>query len=435
MNILKISFSIIYWLIILALVVIATSTALSIFKAPGGISLFSVQSGSMEPTIATGSVVLTQKQANYNESDIITFLGKDKKDTTTHRILATKNANGEKIFTTKGDANRGEDRETIKENQILGKMFFSAPYLGYVVSFAKTQMGFIFLIIVPAVIIIFSEILNIKKEILKIIEKRKIPGGTTKILTLVLLIGAILILSNSTKAYLSDKEKSDNNVLQTGTWGTTQPSVTPTITPTLTQTPTLSPTPTGIANHAVISEVQITGGPSETNNDFIELYNPTNSDINLGNNNYRLVKRSGSSTNDTNIVIFSSLHIIPAHGFFLWANSGFSSISVTPNVTTTDILAASNSIALRENESGPVVDALSWNSAVESHKEGTEFFPDPGPNQSMERKALSTSDATSMTSGADISKGNGFDLNNNSTDFILRSASQPQNSSSSTESL
>lgn len=427
----KISFSIIYWTIILALIVIAASTALSVFKVPGGISLFSVQSGSMEPTINTGSVVLIQKPVAYKEDDIITFLDTNKNDTTTHRILAIKNVNGEKIFTTRGDANRGEDRETIKENQILGKVFFSAPYLGYTVSFAKTQMGFIFLIVVPAVIIIFSEILNIKKEILKIIEKRKIPGETTKILTLLLLIGTILIFSASTKAYLSDKEKSENNILQAGTWGTSEPSVTPTITPTLTLTPTPIP---GIANHVVISEVQIDGGTGQANsNDFIELYNPTSSEVNLGTNNYRLVKRTGSSTTDTNIVIFGSTHIIPAHSFFLWANSGFTTISVTPNVTTTDILAASNSIALRVGAGGTVIDSLSWNESVNSLKEGTHFSPNPGINQSMERKALSTSTQVSMEGGTDADKGNGFDLNDNATDFILRSVSQPQNSSSSIE--
>ena len=50
----------------------------------------------------------------------------------------------------------------------------------------------------------------------------------------------------------------------------------------------------------------------------------------------------------------------------------------------------------------------------------------------MERKALSTSDSTTML-GADSVKGNGYDTDSNALDFTLRLISQPQNSSSSTE--
>ncbi|MDP3987988.1 MAG: signal peptidase I [Candidatus Levybacteria bacterium] len=432
MGIVKILFGIIYWFIILSLVIIAASTALSVLKIPGGISLFIVQSGSMEPTINTGSVVLIQKQDNYKKGDIITFFDKNKSETTTHRILATKKTSGEKIFATKGDANRGADREIIKENQILGKMIFFVPYLGNAVSFAKTQAGFIFLIIVPAVIIIISEILNIKKELLKIIEKRKMPKDSIKILTFLLLIGAILMFSTSTKAYLSDKEESNNNVLQAGTWGIPEPSATPTA------TPTVIPTPTpilGIANHIVISEVQITGGPGNTTHDFIELYNPTSSSYDL--NGHRLVKRSGNSPNDNTIKSWTTSTTISAHGFYLWASSDDSSfpVSIGADTSTTDTLAANNSIALRNGpeNTGTLIDVLSWNDGS-TLVEGDEFDPNPGENQSMERKAFSTSTVTSMAiGGADEFKGNGYDTNNNATNFVLRSLSQPQNSANTAE--
>src|SRR5687767_3966688 len=62
-------------------------------------------------------------------------------------------------------------------------------------------------------------------------------------------------------------------------------------------TATPTPIPVGIATHLVISEVQITGGSGDADHDFIELYNPTNSAIDL--NGHRLVKRTGNSGTDS----------------------------------------------------------------------------------------------------------------------------------------
>lgn len=168
MKAVKIIFSIICGLIIVFLITVASSTAISSLNIPIGTKLYVVQSGSMEPSIKTGSVVLTKNEEDYRINDVITFFATDKRNTTTHRIFNIKESNYKPLFITKGDANQAEDREGINEENILGKVVFTLPYLGYVVSFTKTQMGFIFLIIVPAVIIIFSEILNLKKEVLRL---------------------------------------------------------------------------------------------------------------------------------------------------------------------------------------------------------------------------------------------------------------------------
>lgn len=172
MKIFKIIFNLIYWLATFALVVIASSTTFSVLKIPAGLKMLVVQSGSMEPIIKTGSVVLTKKQDTYSIGDIITFV-QGGKDSTTHRVVKTEVVSGKELFHTKGDANQAEDREAISTENVLGKTIFAIPYLGYAVAFTKTQKGFVFLIVVPATIIIFSEFLNLKKEILKLIEKRK----------------------------------------------------------------------------------------------------------------------------------------------------------------------------------------------------------------------------------------------------------------------
>lgn len=178
MKIVKTLANIFYWLAITAVLVIAVGTALSVFQAPGGYRAFVVQSGSMEPTIKTGSVVLVAPQTNYGKNEIITFFAnpnkinlKDPQSTVTHRIVATETQDGQTVFQTKGDANEDPDMETITEKQILGKTVFSLPYLGYGVAFAKTQTGFITLIVIPGTLIIYSELMNIKKEIQRLFKK------------------------------------------------------------------------------------------------------------------------------------------------------------------------------------------------------------------------------------------------------------------------
>src|SRR3989344_5067595 len=68
--------------------------------------------------------------------------------------------------------------------------------------------------------------------------------------------------------------------------------------------------------HVVISEVQING--ANANQDFVELYNPTNSIVDL--NGWQL-RRKDSAGTDSSLVLIGAGKTIPAHGFFLWANS------------------------------------------------------------------------------------------------------------------
>jgi len=186
MKIFKLLADTIYWLAITVLVLIAGTTAFSVLKAPGGWRSFVVLSGSMEPKIKTGSVVVIKPQAEYKQGDVVTFLSSPKANlkkldaTITHRIAEVHDDEGRATFTTKGDANEDPDRESVTERQVLGKVMVSIPFLGYAVSFAKTQTGFITLIIIPGTLIIYSELVNIKKELVELaktlkekIEKKK----------------------------------------------------------------------------------------------------------------------------------------------------------------------------------------------------------------------------------------------------------------------
>ena len=81
---------------------------------PFGYGILKVKSGSMEPTILTGSIIIIKKQENYEIGEIITYKVQDKY-LITHRIIE-KYENG---FFCKGDNNNIQDEEIVKENQIL----------------------------------------------------------------------------------------------------------------------------------------------------------------------------------------------------------------------------------------------------------------------------------------------------------------------------
>ncbi len=114
----------------------------------------------------------------------------------------------------------------------------------------------------------------------------------------------------------------------------------------------------------IISAVQITGGVGKTAEDFIELYNPGSEAFNL--KGYRLVKRSGTGTTDSSIKSWTEDTFIPAHSFYLWANTDFVTIPVVPDLTSTATLADNNGVAIRLGaaDTGTIIDSVAWGTAA-----------------------------------------------------------------------
>lgn len=170
--------NIVYWVIIIAVVLVAVAFVSQDKINSTDYSVYSVNSGSMEPAIPLGSLIFINSAENYQEGDIITFRNNNSKDTTTHRIVGIERDDDidKLLYTTKGDANEDPDSSQTDHSQVVGKVRFHVPYLGYPVGFAKTQTGFILLIVVPATIIIYSELSTIKDETKKIIKGRKKSG-------------------------------------------------------------------------------------------------------------------------------------------------------------------------------------------------------------------------------------------------------------------
>lgn len=213
------------------------------------------------------------------------------------------------------------------------------------------------------------------------------------------------------------------------------PTPTPSPTPSPTPTPNSSPSPTPTSsllpsntNHIIISEIQLTGGTGKTTDDFIELYNPTNSQIDVS--GWRLRKKTQSGT-ESSIRVFGSGKVIPARGFFLWANSsdGFAS-SLAADESSTAAIAVNNSVALLNWEG--VVDAVAWGENLQNpFGEGSLISEVLEANQSYERKAWQGECVSAQ--GSNELLGNGCDTDNNAFNFEVRVISIPQNSQSQLE--
>ena len=128
-------------------------------------------SGSMQPTVPVGSVVFVQPQQTYSFNDIVAFKNKAGL-TVTHRIFQSTIKNGDIFYRTKGDANGQADSEVISSKDIIGKEIFFVPEIGRLSDLLKNPYGFIGLVVTPTVIFIGLEILNIKREMEKEIEKK-----------------------------------------------------------------------------------------------------------------------------------------------------------------------------------------------------------------------------------------------------------------------
>ncbi len=167
-------FKIIYYILVGFLVLVALLLIVSVLPITGNFKVLTVLSGSMEPSIKTGSVVAVKPEADYKIGDVITFGPYSKTQApVTHRISDIKVQGGESVYITKGDANESPDMREIVKNDIVGKVLFSVPYVGYAVEFAKKPVGFVLIIVVPALAIIYDEIRKIWQEILKLRNKKK----------------------------------------------------------------------------------------------------------------------------------------------------------------------------------------------------------------------------------------------------------------------
>lgn len=124
-----------------------------------------VLTGSMEPTISTGSIVFTRSSTQYKPQDIITY--QSGTAFVTHRILESIVKSKRHMYLTKGDANRNPDKVPVVPSSIIGKVFFHIPRIGTIIRILQSPGGFILGILLPGLIAVGLEIYTIWTQKIK----------------------------------------------------------------------------------------------------------------------------------------------------------------------------------------------------------------------------------------------------------------------------
>ncbi len=145
----------------------ASRLAGDLVPMPFGVGATVVLSGSMEPTLSTGDLLIIAEQESYDVDDVVVF--QSNRMAVVHRIIEIKEEtvegeDGEELqmlAVTQGDANNTPD-DPIQMSQIKGTVVLRVPLVGYLVNMIKTPLGTI--LILAAAVFLLERSFHKEKE-------------------------------------------------------------------------------------------------------------------------------------------------------------------------------------------------------------------------------------------------------------------------------
>ena len=123
-----------------------------------GLQVYTVLSGSMEPTYHVGSLIYVKSvdTSELEAGDVITFM-LDEETLATHRIVEVVPDEADPTtirFRTKGDANDAEDGSLVHYKNVVGSPVFSIPKMGYFANYIQKPPGMYIGISVAALLMV-----------------------------------------------------------------------------------------------------------------------------------------------------------------------------------------------------------------------------------------------------------------------------------------
>jgi len=179
------------------------------------------------------------------------------------------------------------------------------------------------------------------------------------------------------------------------------------------------------ADHIVISEVAVNGYNSPVH-EFVQLYNPTASAIDLSGWKIQYKPAIGGVwKNKTGPDGLPAANILPGAYFLIAGNKSYFYDYADYNHAAIWEFADGGGHVRLLDKNGAEADRLGYGNADEPEGEAQD---DPrGNNQTYKRKAKADSAAADMAEGGyDYALGNGYDSNNNRFDFVLSDMSLPR---------
>lgn len=170
------SYALFVWLMLIGITLLIYVADIKIRAMKGDytapkFNAYVVLTGSMIPEINPSDVVVTKKvkEEKLKVGDIVTFYSTDPRFSgiiVTHRIVEILPTNSGHEYRTKGDNNNTTDSALIRYDDMVGKVILKIPKLGYVQTFLATQGGWIFVVLIPCLVIISYDIMKLGKKVL-----------------------------------------------------------------------------------------------------------------------------------------------------------------------------------------------------------------------------------------------------------------------------
>lgn len=181
-----------------------------------GMRSFIVKSGSMEPAIPIGALVITQRihPSLLEPGDVITYIRPtEEKDFITHRVLGVSTQNEYVRIQTKGDHNLVPDTWQVSGGNVIGRVQISLPWFGFALAFMQSKIGILLFILIPASFILVEEI----STIIKIVRKEDSLStiqATIPVIVMLSLLGIYSMHTPTTQAVLSDSSQVGMNTFR-----------------------------------------------------------------------------------------------------------------------------------------------------------------------------------------------------------------------------
>ncbi|PIY69196.1 signal peptidase I [Candidatus Roizmanbacteria bacterium CG_4_10_14_0_8_um_filter_39_9] len=180
MTIFKKIINIAEWIVCIVILALCLLVAAPILPTRYKIQPFVVITGSMKPNIQIGSVAFVQNApySDLKKGDIIAFENPgNKSQVIIHRMVNIKPTvlgnRAVPFFITKGDANSSKDVWEVVPGAIKGKYITSIPYLGYALTEVKKPLGFLLIIGIPSIVLIFIFAFQLVVGILEEMRKKR----------------------------------------------------------------------------------------------------------------------------------------------------------------------------------------------------------------------------------------------------------------------
>ena len=125
---------------------------------------YTVLSGSMEPAIGTGDIVVVQRipPSEARVGDVVTFSDPGSSGRLiTHRVRSSRRRGRQLDFVTKGDANNTVERWRVPARGVISRVRYRVPEVGRLALLTRTRGGLVVFVLVPLLLLAVHEVVRI----------------------------------------------------------------------------------------------------------------------------------------------------------------------------------------------------------------------------------------------------------------------------------